>query len=89
MEGFEVLTARATEFEREFPFGAVRQLFEPVIAALDEEARANVVSGAAQVGMAVFVPPTSAAPPADPEYGHLHGLYWLAANLAERHPCCS
>src|SRR5918995_4605362 len=53
LEGFDVLTARATEFEREFPFGAVRQLFEPIVAALDEEARADVLSGAAQLGMAV------------------------------------
>ena len=86
LEGFEVRSARATELEREFPFGPVRQLFEPMLAALDDEARAEVVSGAAELGMAVFAPPRTATPPADPEYGHLHGLYWLAANLAERRP---
>ena len=36
-DGFRVLTARGSELEREFPFGVVRQLFEPALS--DEEVR--------------------------------------------------
>jgi DNA-binding CsgD family transcriptional regulator len=86
LDGFEVRTARATELERDFPFGLVRQLFEPVLAALGEDAKADLMGGAASMAMPVFAPPVSPVPPPDPDYGHLHGLYWLAANLAERHP---
>src|SRR6185503_10607909 len=38
-DGFRVLTARGSELEREFPFGVVRQLFEPALS--DEEVRAR------------------------------------------------
>ncbi len=44
-EGFQVLAARGSELEREFLFGVVRQLFEPVL--IDPEAHANLLSGAA------------------------------------------
>lgn len=33
--GFRVLHVRGTELEQTFPFGAVRQLFEPVLAGAD------------------------------------------------------
>jgi len=31
-EGFRVLAARGSDLERDFPFGVVRQLFEPALA---------------------------------------------------------
>jgi predicted ATPase len=43
--GMTVLTARCSELEREFSFGAIRQLFEPV--ARDAERRARLLAGAA------------------------------------------
>jgi DNA-binding NarL/FixJ family response regulator len=87
MAGFRICSARATELERGFPFGLVRQLFEPVLAGSDPERTEVLLGGAAAPALAVFEPPDSqvAAPP-DPEYGHLHGLYWLAANLADEGP---
>jgi hypothetical protein len=45
-EDLEVLRARASELERDFPFGVVRQLFEPVFFAAGEERRS--VRGAAR-----------------------------------------
>src|SRR6187551_2118382 len=33
--GLRVLSARGGEFEREFPFGVVRQLFEPALVGAD------------------------------------------------------
>src|SRR5919106_1176365 len=44
--GLQVLSARAGELEGEFAFGVVRQLFEPVLAAATEDARADLYSGA-------------------------------------------
>jgi AAA ATPase domain len=45
-EDLEVLRARASELERDFPFGVVRQLFEPVLFAAGEEKRGRLLAGA-------------------------------------------
>ena len=72
-----VLSARGSELEREFPFGVVRQLFEP---ALND----TVFAGAAEGARAVFASPDDpAAEGGDSSFATLHGLYWLALNLAE------
>src|SRR5579872_6504745 len=48
-EGFRVLRARGAELEREFAFGVVRQLVEPLLAkALDAE-RAALLEGPAEL----------------------------------------
>ena len=44
-EGFRVLRARGAELEREFAFGVVRQLVEPVVAGASEEERAWLLDG--------------------------------------------
>jgi hypothetical protein len=54
--GFRVLAAQGGELEREFPFGVVRQLFEPELAV--DSARA--LAGAAEPARAVFEPAPSA-----------------------------
>ena len=79
--GMTVLTARCSELEREFSFGAVRQLFEPV--ARDGERRARLLAGAATSADGVL-----GAPDGDAEgtFAVLHGLYWAALNLAEEQP---
>ena len=48
----QVLFARGSELEREFPFGVVRQLFEGVVT--DPERRERVLAGAAAPAAAVF-----------------------------------
>jgi predicted ATPase len=82
-EGLEVLRARASELERDFPFGVVRQLFEPVLFAAGAERRSRLLAGAG--GLAERVLSGSAVPDGggsgDP-FAVLHGLYWFAANLA-------
>src|ERR1700689_2183027 len=45
-EGFRVLRARGAELEREFAFGVVRQLVEPVVAGASEEERSQLLDGA-------------------------------------------
>ena len=44
-EGFRVLRARGAELEREFAFGVVRQLVEPVVAGASQQERAWLLDG--------------------------------------------
>jgi DNA-binding CsgD family transcriptional regulator/tetratricopeptide (TPR) repeat protein len=81
--GIEVLSARGSELERAFAFGVVRQLFEPFLARLPAEERAELFTGAAALAAPVFDPSQLAAPSAaDAPLAALHGLYWLTANAA-------
>ncbi len=81
--GSLVLAGRGSELEREFPFGVVRQLFEAVVA---DPARAErALAGAAAPAAAVFGAP-DAATDGDVSFAALHGLYWVALNLAAEQP---
>ena len=77
--GVQVLAARGSELEREFPFGVVRQLFESVVAR-DE----SVLAGAAAPAAAVFE--AAEASEGDVSFAALHGLFWVALNLAADGP---
>src|SRR5205807_212108 len=88
--GMLVLPARASELDREFPFGLVRQLFEPVLARADPGRRAALLSGAA-AGAEPLLGGDSLAgdrpeQDADPSLAHFHALYWLLANVADDCP---
>src|SRR5262249_38692412 len=76
-----ILSARASELEREFPFGVVRQLFEAVVA--DPDQRAQVLGGAADCALGVF---ETANGHESGSFSALHGLFWLVLNLAEQRP---
>jgi DNA-binding CsgD family transcriptional regulator len=86
--GVSVLSARGSELERDFPFGVVRQLFEPRLAV--DQARARLLSGAAGASAAVFgVPrkePTDGDGAAEWSFAALHGLYWLTLELSAEAP---
>ena len=85
--GMQVLGARGSELERSFSYGVVRQLFEPFLASLRAGERAELLAGAAALAAPLFDPTEVAAEPAaDSSLATLHGLYWLAANLAARRP---
>src|SRR2546421_9312319 len=45
-EGFRVLRARGSELEREYAFGVVRQLFEPMLAEAPGNDRDSLLQGA-------------------------------------------
>jgi DNA-binding CsgD family transcriptional regulator len=85
--GMLVLAARGSELERAFSYGLVRQLFEPFLARLPAGERAEALAGAAAFATPLFDPAQLAAQPAaDSSLATLHGLYWLAANVAAGRP---
>jgi DNA-binding CsgD family transcriptional regulator len=81
--GMRALTARGSELEREFAFGVVRQLFEPVLGRNGE--RELLLAGAAESAEAVFSAPVG-EDAGDTSFAALHGLYWLAVNLTAEAP---
>src|SRR4051812_40151854 len=81
-QGALVLSARGSELEREFPFGGVRQLFEGTLAAPAE--RDAALAGAAAGAATVLDAPATGDVEAEGSFAALHGLYWLALNLAAR-----
>ncbi|HEX2096915.1 MAG TPA: AAA family ATPase [Solirubrobacterales bacterium] len=80
-----VLSARGGELEGEFPFGVVRQLFDPELA--DPERRELLLSGAAAPAAAVFGEVGSGAEGGQgASFAALHGVFWLVLGLAEESP---
>ena len=84
--GAVVLSARASELEREFPYGVVRQLFEAELA--DAQVRARALAGAGAAARPVFesLEPAPSADAPDASFASLHGLFWLMLNLAAERP---
>ena len=81
-QGVKVLSSRAGELEREFPFGVARQLFEPELAG--PERREQILGGAAAAARGVFGPLEEGAP--DGSFSALNGLFWVALNTAAERP---
>jgi AAA ATPase domain len=87
--GMRVLAARGGEFEGGFAYGIVRQLFEPLLASAASELRAELLSGPAALVEPLFGASQLAESedaPAEGSFAILHGLYWLAANVAFQQP---
>ena len=87
--GVRALRARGVELESTFPFGVVRQLLEPALAALDDDAREHAFAGAARLARPLFDQPELEAEAASGDAGGFaasHGLHWLVANLTDRGP---
>ena len=88
--GMRVLAARGSELERSFPYGVVRQLFEPALARSSDAERASLLAGAAELAAPLFAgvggESTAAGADEDAAFAKLHGLYWLSANLADHAP---
>ncbi len=81
--GFTVLTARASDLEREFAFGVARQLFERAV-----QRSPHWWAGAAEQARAVFddVPAAAGGIFEDVSQSVLHGLYWLVVNATADGP---
>ena len=87
--GMTVLTARGSEIERSFSYGVVRQLFERLVAQSDQTERSRLLAGAAAHASRLFSAeqlPGQLRASEDDAFALVHGLYWLALNLAEERP---
>ena len=86
--GLTVFRARGGALERDFPFGVARQLLEPVVARAGAAERSALLAGAAALAGPALALEAGALPPRGEEapFAALHGLYWLAVNLADRSP---
>lgn len=82
--GMTVLTARAAEYEDGYAWGVVRQLF------FEERRRAGPGGRGDAVALASTALTQTAAQTAaqrdEDSFAVLHGLYWLAADIAQRAP---
>lgn len=82
--GLNVLSARATELERDFPFALVRQLLESEVTSLPADEREGVLEGATAARGALGL--DSGEDREHDAFAVLHALYWVTAALAERKP---
>jgi DNA-binding CsgD family transcriptional regulator/tetratricopeptide (TPR) repeat protein len=84
--GFRVLSAAGGELETDFPYGVVRQLFEPELTG--EPEAESLLAGAAALARPVLAVQNAPRSRAGDSYGleALHGLYWLTVNLAAASP---
>ncbi len=88
-QGLRVLTARGGEYERDFAFGVVRQLFERELSERPAAERDRLLDGAAGLARTVFDQGSIApSPPSsgDVAFRTLHGLYWLLVNVVGTQP---
>lgn len=83
--GLAILAARGAELECEFAFGVAVQLFEAPLAAAAADERTDLLSGAAGAAAGLFEGRLFGSGGED-SFALVHGLYWLAANVAERAP---
>lgn len=85
--GVETLRARASQLDQGFSFGVARQLLERRVESASAAERRAVLRGAAADAMRVLgAVGDDAALAGDGAMRSMHGLYWLAANLAGRGP---
>src|SRR4051812_1424755 len=85
--GMYTISVRATELERSYPYGVVRQTADSVQLDKSEEERAALFTGAAKLALPILEPGSSEeADSPELMYQRLHGLYWLIANLARQQP---
>jgi DNA-binding CsgD family transcriptional regulator len=81
--GLRVLRARGGEFERDFAYGVVRQLFEPLLA--EASLREELLGGGAAAAAAIFDPVGAPTQGVDP-LSIQHGLYCLVQALVGSSP---
>jgi predicted ATPase len=76
--GLPALTAAARELEQSFAFGVTLQLFARPYSELSASRRRDVARGAARLAL----PLLETGEPEHDLHSVVHGLHWLAANLA-------
>ena len=83
--GLTVLRARGSEFESTYPYGVVRQLFEPYLGSVPAGVRAAAVAGPAAPAAPLFDHRHPVAYGELPRRQHeaiLRGLHWMLVNMS-------
>jgi DNA-binding CsgD family transcriptional regulator len=81
--GTRVLRATGSRYEREFHFGIVRQLLEPVVAAAAGSQRTWLLARGGRHALPAIDPDAiGGAGGEDVPFAVLHGLFWLLRNLS-------
>jgi hypothetical protein len=83
--GGRVLTGRGFVLEGDYSYGVVRQLFDPLRLSAPADWQ-SALDGAAALAGRAFETTRAAAFDDDVPYATMHGLFWLAANLAAERP---
>jgi DNA-binding CsgD family transcriptional regulator/tetratricopeptide (TPR) repeat protein len=83
--GVRVVSARGAELEREFGFGVMRQLFEPVLAGAGAGLRERLLSGPAAM-ISEMLGWQSAPVDGAEDFARLNGWFWLLANMCREGP---
>ena len=81
LSGMRVISARGGELEREQPFGVIRQLYEPVLAASPTDRDRLLVGAAAPAARALGLDVAGDASHAA-GFAAMHAIYWLTAELS-------
>jgi DNA-binding CsgD family transcriptional regulator len=84
--GHEVLRGRGSDLETAFAFGVVRQIFEARLVRSSANERKTILAGAAAAALPLLSGQPAAGSDLDTSFAVLHGLYWLAANMAAIRP---
>jgi DNA-binding CsgD family transcriptional regulator len=86
--GLACLRARASELERDFAYGCMRQLLEPVVGKATGRRKSRLFEGAAALSKPLFEPTDLQQVPtrSDTAFSMFHGLYWLLNNLTDDRP---
>ena len=86
--GFSCLRARATELERDFAYGCIRQLLEPLVARVSDSERDRLFEGAEALSKPLFASTDllQQALSANSTFAIQHGLYWLLNNITDEGP---
>jgi len=84
----EVLRARASDLERDYPFGTLLRLLEARFVRCEEPERARLLRGRAGLAATLLGDGSAALEPTEPrdEFALVHGLYWAVVNLADERP---
>jgi DNA-binding CsgD family transcriptional regulator len=85
-DGLPVLSARGGELEREYAFGVVRQLFEPLVHRVPIATRERLFDGAAAPAAATLGLEEAGGGSNAAGFVSVHAIYWLTVNVSQDGP---
>ncbi|WP_188116069.1 ATP-binding protein [Salinispora fenicalii] len=85
-KGLQILRARGTELECDFPWGVARQLLEFCSDITAPDQRFAVLRGPAELASELLSQKVPEAPRTLELHPTVHGLYWVCRNLSRRRP---